>query len=69
MHFDVISTAGAGAPSACFYLAPGGGKTAEALRSTTEMGIADAIYEHFPVNYKVFQKPGAIADAYAHWRP
>ena len=65
VHFDVISTAGAGALIGLLYLAPGGGKTpAEALRSTTEMGIADAIYEHFPVNYKVFQKPGAIADAY-----
>ncbi|MDQ5903794.1 MAG: hypothetical protein QG672_1387 [Pseudomonadota bacterium] len=65
VHFDVISTAGAGALIGLLYLAPGGGKTpAEALRSTIEMGVADAIYEHFPVNYKVFQKPGAIADAY-----
>lgn len=65
VHFDVISTAGAGALIGLLYLAPGGGRTpAEALRSTMEMGIADAIYEHFPVNYKVFQKPGAVADAY-----
>lgn len=65
VHFDVISTAGAGALIGLLFLAPGGGRTpAEALRSTMEMGIADAIYEHFPVNYKVFQKPGAVADAY-----
>lgn len=65
VKFDVISTAGAGALIGLLYLAPGGGKTpAEALRSTMAMGIADAIYERFPVNYKVFQKPGAVADAY-----
>ena len=63
--FDVISTAGAGALIGLLYLAPGGGRTpAQALASTMEMGIADAIYDHFPVNYKVFQKPGAVADAY-----
>ena len=65
VKFDVISTAGAGALIGLLYLAPGGGRTpAEALRSTMEMGVADAIYDQFPVNYKVFQKPGAVADAF-----
>ncbi len=65
VKFDVISTAGAGALIGLLYLAPGGGRTpAEALRSTMEMGVADAIYDQFPVNYKVFQKPGAVADTY-----
>ena len=65
VHFDVISTAGAGALIGLLYLAPGRGLTpAQALRSTIEMGIADAIYDHYPVNYKVFQKPGAVADAF-----
>jgi predicted acylesterase/phospholipase RssA len=64
VHFDVISTAGAGALIGLLYLAPAKGTPAEALRATTRMGVADAIYDHFPVNYKVFQKSGALADLY-----
>ena len=64
VHFDVISTAGAGALIGLLYLAPAQGTPIEALRGTTRMGVADAIYDHFPVNYKVFQKPGVLADLY-----
>lgn len=64
VQFDVISTAGAGALIGMLYLAPATGTPREALRSTIDMGVADAIYDHFPVNYKVFQKPGMMADLY-----
>ncbi len=64
VQFDVISTAGAGALIGLLYVAPAQGTPVEALRRTVEMGVADAIYDHFPVNYKVFQKPGAVADLY-----
>ncbi|MFA7291581.1 MAG: patatin-like phospholipase family protein [Rhodocyclaceae bacterium] len=64
VKFDVISTAGAGALIGLLYVAPAKGTPIEALRRTTEMGVADAIYDHFPVNYKVFQKSGANADLY-----
>lgn len=64
VQFDVISTAGAGALIGLLYLAPAKGSPAEALRGTTAMGVADPIYDHFPVNYKVFQKSGAAADLY-----
>jgi predicted acylesterase/phospholipase RssA len=64
VHFDVISTAGAGALIGLLYIAPAKGSPVEALRRTMDMGVADAIYDHFPVNYKVFQKSGAAADLY-----
>lgn len=64
VEFDVVSTAGAGALIGLLYLAPQGGDSRAALKRTVEMGVADAIYEHYPVNFKVFQKPGAIADLY-----
>lgn len=62
--FDVISTAGAGSLIGLLYMAPAQGSPIEALKATTRMGVADAIYDHFPVNYKVFQKSGATADLY-----
>ena len=64
VHFDVISTAGAGALIGLLYVAPAKGTPIEALKQTTEMGVADAIYDHFPINYKVFQKSGTAADLY-----
>lgn len=64
VHFDVISTAGAGALIGLLYVAPAKGTPIEALKQTTEMGVADAIYDHFPINYKVFQKSGVAADLY-----
>lgn len=64
VKFDVISTAGAGALIGMMYLAPAKGTPVEALHKTIDMGVADAIYDHFPVNYKVFQKPGMMADLY-----
>ena len=63
--FDVISTSGAGSLAGLLWLAPKGQTAAEALRSVVTMSISDTIYQHFPVNYKVFQKPGTWADL---WR-
>jgi NTE family protein len=63
--FDVVSASGAGSLAALLWLAPKGQTPADALRSVVTMSISDAIYRHFPVNYKVFQKPGTWADL---WR-
>lgn len=64
VEFDAVSAAGAGALVGLLYLAPAGGDRLAALRKTVALGVADAIYNHFPVNYKVFQKPGATAELY-----
>ena len=40
------------------YAAPKGLSPAQALAQTKEMGVHDSIYEHFPINFKVFHKPG-----------
>ena len=46
------------------YAAPKGTSPRQALENTRDMGVSDAIYDLFPVNFKVFHKPGALADAY-----
>ena len=63
--FDVVSTSGAGALAGLLWLAPKGAAPADALRAVTTMSVADSIYRWFPVNYKVFNKPGPVADL---WR-
>jgi NTE family protein len=63
--FDVVSASGAGSLAGLLWLAPKNSTPAEALRSVMTMSVADSIYQQFPVNYKVFQKPGAFADM---WR-
>jgi len=45
------------------YAAPKGDRAA-ALKNTVNMGVHDAIYRFFPVNFKVFHKPGTLAQAY-----
>jgi NTE family protein len=67
VHFDVISTAGAGMLIGLLYAAPKGISARQALENTKEMGVHDSIYDHFPVNYKVFHKPGQAAHAYRRW--
>ena len=67
VHFDVISTAGAGMLIGLLYVAPKGGSPRQALEATKEMGVHDSIYDHFPVNFKVFHKPGSAAQAYRRW--
>jgi len=67
VKFDVVSTAGAGMLIGLLYAAPRGRSPAEALAQTKEMGVHDGIYEHFPINFKVFQKPGTLAEGYRRW--
>ncbi|MGF6754974.1 patatin-like phospholipase family protein [Paraburkholderia sp. GAS42] len=64
IHFDVISTSGAGALMGLLYTAPLNDTPREALARWAQIGVADSIYEFFPVNYKVFMKPGMAAGAY-----
>ncbi|WP_028537124.1 patatin-like phospholipase family protein [Paludibacterium yongneupense] len=65
VSFDIISTAGAGALIGLLYCAPKSGNPVEALRSVVDMGVDDLIYQQLPVNFKVFCKPGSLAEG---WR-
>jgi predicted acylesterase/phospholipase RssA len=58
VEFDLISTSGAGMLIGLLYASPKDMTRQEALRSSVNMGVHDAIYNQFPVNYKVFHKPG-----------
>ena len=62
--FDVVSTTGAGMLIGLLYAAPKNGDRRTALAATRKMGVSDVIYNAFPVNYKVFHKPGAMAEMY-----
>jgi predicted acylesterase/phospholipase RssA len=64
VEFAAISTAGAGMVIGLLYAAPKGMERQEALRSTVNMGVVDEIYDLLPVNYKVFFKPGQMAELY-----
>ena len=70
VEFDIVSTSGAGMLVGLLYAAPKGGEgdikrdRAAALKNTVNMGVHDAIYRFFPVNFKVFHKPGTLAQAY-----
>jgi NTE family protein len=64
IKFDVISTAGAGTFIGLLLAAPKGVSPLQALKNTINIGISDWIYQLFPVNYKVYQKPGAAAQCY-----
>ncbi len=62
--FDVVSTSGAGALMGLLWQAPKGATPAEALRAVTTMSVSDAVYRWFPINFKVFNKPGQAADLF-----
>lgn len=64
IEFDVIATTGAGMLIGLMYAAPKHGTREETLKATREMGVHDAIYKVFPVNYKIFHKSGPMAEAY-----
>ncbi|MEO1092634.1 MAG: patatin-like phospholipase family protein, partial [Pseudomonadota bacterium] len=64
VEFDVISTSGAGMLVGLLYAAAKGGDRRAALRQTVHLGVHDDIYRHFPINYKVFYKPGPLAQLY-----
>lgn len=67
VEFDVVSASGAGAVVALLWLAPKAMPADEALRNIVNLSVSDAIYRGFPVNYKIFNKPGMVADWYRHW--
>ena len=64
ISFDVVSTSGAGGLMGLLWLAPKNATPDEALRNWLNSYVHDAIYDQFPVAYKVFTKPGAAADNY-----
>ena len=63
-EFDAVSTAGAGMVVGLLYAAPKGKSRQQALADSKHMGVHDSIYAHFPVNFKVFQKPGPMAELF-----
>ncbi|UTH72315.1 patatin-like phospholipase family protein [Chromobacterium sp. IIBBL 290-4] len=65
VEFDIVSASGAGAIVGLLYAAPRQADALTALAGLAGIGVSDAIYEQFPVNFKVFNKPGVLADA---WR-
>jgi patatin-like phospholipase len=67
VEFTAVSTAGAGMVIGLLYAAPKGMTRQEALQNTVNMGVADEIYNAFPVNYKVFFKPGELAGQYRNF--
>jgi len=59
--FKNFHTSGAGALMALLLIAPKDGKPKNALRNWAEEGVADEIYQSFPVNFKLFRKPGPFS--------
>lgn len=68
VEFDIISTSGAGAIVGLLYMAAKGQPPKAALEKLADMGVADALYSAFPVNFKVFNKPGPLADIWRQWQ-
>jgi NTE family protein len=70
VRFDVVSASGAGMLIGLLYAAPRGVSRREALEHTKNVGVHDAIYDLFPVNYKIFHKAGPWAELYTRaWQP
>lgn len=73
LEFKVMSTTGAGMLAGLLYVSPKRLGSSESLsaarqrafRATSTMGVEDLIYRFLPINYKVFQKPGPVAEALA----
>src|SRR5690242_18766630 len=65
-NFQLVSMAGAGSVVGLIYLAPLGLSRQQALANTMNFGVSDAIYSVFPVNYKLFNKPGYFADRFRY---
>src|SRR5215212_11114370 len=64
VQFSAISASGAGMLVVLLYAAPKGIDALTALENTRNMGVSDPISAWFPANYKIFQKPGPLADGY-----
>jgi NTE family protein len=67
VKIDMVSMTGGGSVVGMLYLAPKGMNRRQALQNTINYGVSDLIYDLFPVNYKLFQKPGPAADCYRTW--
>jgi NTE family protein len=78
VEYSVLSTSGAGILVGLLYAAPAGEGTAkelrrEALKKTVDISVNDLIYKFmdafwfYPANYKVFHKPGALAEVYTRF--
>jgi NTE family protein len=78
VEYSLISTSGAGMLIGLLYAAPRGDGDAkavrrEALKKTVDMYVDDRIFQFmesfaaFPANYKVFHKPGTIAEMYTRF--
>jgi predicted acylesterase/phospholipase RssA len=73
VDFKVITTTGAGMVVGLLYAAPRKKDSSvpwedarkAALKETRDWGIDDLIYDMIPVNYKIFQKPGVLAEAFS----
>ena len=74
VKFKVITTTGAGMVVGLLYAAPRENEISNtwekarqaALLATRDWGIDDLIYDMVPINYKIFQKPGMLAQAFSH---
>jgi NTE family protein len=67
VKIDMISMTGGGSVVGLLYLSPKEMTRTQALENTVNYGVSDLIYDMFPVNYKLFQKPGAAADRFRTW--
>src|SRR5215470_18599858 len=65
--FRVVYTSGAGALVGLLYVAPVGGSPTAALRRVVDLGVADHIYDVFPVGYKAFYKAGPWTRLFRQW--
>jgi len=59
--FRNFHTSGAGALMALLLIAPKNDDPAGTLKNWVEAGVADEIYKSFPVNFKLFHKPGPFS--------
>src|SRR5215467_2367652 len=64
LKFDTVSMAGGGGVVGLSYLSPKSMSPEQALENTQNLGVSDLLYSLFPVNYKLFSKPGPSADAF-----
>ncbi|AXE34513.1 patatin-like phospholipase family protein [Chromobacterium phragmitis] len=68
VEFDIISASGAGAIVGLLYAAPRQDDGLAALARLADMGVSDPLYQLLPINFKVFNKPGPLADAWRTWQ-
>src|SRR5712691_11225579 len=65
--FNVFFTSGAGALIGLVYLAPKGTTAPKALASLVEAGVADPLFDIFPLPFKTFYKLGPYSGPFHQW--